>query len=152
MKVFDLQCANRHAFEGWFGSEDDYQSQHARAMVACPFCGNQEVTKKLSAPRLNLSGNHAVTEQPVEVLVANNDSTALTAAWLAAARHVLANSTDVGGRLARKVLFSGLGADIEVSHLNTLQRVIGADSKAITMASDDINTAHRSIRAELFSQ
>ena len=102
MKVFDLQCANRHAFEGWFGSEDDYQSQHARAMVACPFCGNQEVTKKLSAPRLNLSGNHTVTEQPVEVLVANNDSTALTAAWLAAARHVLANSTDVGGRFAEE--------------------------------------------------
>ena len=69
-----------------------------------------------------------------------------------ALERIAVTRTDVGGRLARKVLFTGPGADIEVSHLNTLQRVIGADSKAITMASDDINTAHRSIRAELFSQ
>jgi len=55
MKVLDLQCAQHHVFEGWFGSEDDYQSQLARGLLTCPMCGDASVTKKLSAPRLNLS-------------------------------------------------------------------------------------------------
>jgi hypothetical protein len=55
MKVLDLQCAQHHVFEGWFGSEDDYQSQLARGLLNCPMCGDASVTKTLSAPRLNLS-------------------------------------------------------------------------------------------------
>lgn len=55
MKVLDLQCAQHHVFEGWFGSEDDYQSQLTRGLVSCPMCGDASVTKKLSAPRLNLN-------------------------------------------------------------------------------------------------
>ena len=55
MKVLDLQCAQGHGFEGWFGSEDDFQSQQARALVQCPLCGDASISKKLSAPRLNLS-------------------------------------------------------------------------------------------------
>jgi hypothetical protein len=55
MKVLDLQCAQHHVFEGWFGSEDDYQSQLTRGLLNCPMCGDASVSKKLSAPRLNLS-------------------------------------------------------------------------------------------------
>ena len=55
MKVLDLECAQHHVFEGWFGSEDDYQSQSARGLLTCPMCGDASVTKKLSAPRLNLN-------------------------------------------------------------------------------------------------
>ena len=55
MKVLDLQCAQHHVFEGWFGSEDDYQSQLSRGLLNCPMCGDASVSKKLSAPRLNLS-------------------------------------------------------------------------------------------------
>jgi hypothetical protein len=55
MKVLDLQCAQHHVFEGWFGSEDDYQSQLSRGLLTCPMCGDASVSKKLSAPRLNLS-------------------------------------------------------------------------------------------------
>ena len=55
MKVLDLQCAQHHVFEGWFGSEDDFQSQLTRGLVTCPMCGDVSVTKKLSAPRLNLN-------------------------------------------------------------------------------------------------
>jgi hypothetical protein len=55
MKVLDLHCQHGHVFEGWFGSEDDFQSQLTRGLVECPLCGDQQITKKLSAPRLNLS-------------------------------------------------------------------------------------------------
>ena len=54
MKVLNLQCAGMHSFEGWFGSEEDYQSQRERGLVACPMCANSEVRKLPSAPRLNL--------------------------------------------------------------------------------------------------
>ncbi len=56
MKVLDLACQHGHRFEGWFGSEDDFQSQLARGLVQCPICDDAQITKRLSAPRLNLSG------------------------------------------------------------------------------------------------
>ena len=56
MKVLDLACQHGHGFEGWFGSEDDFQSQLARGLVQCPICDDAKITKKLSAPRLNISG------------------------------------------------------------------------------------------------
>jgi len=54
MKVLDLQCRHNHVFEGWFGSEEDFQSQLSRGLLTCPMCGDAHVTKMLSAPRLNL--------------------------------------------------------------------------------------------------
>lgn len=54
MKVLDLGCAQGHTFEGWFGSEADFQGQLGRGLVACPLCGDAAVSKRLSAPRLNL--------------------------------------------------------------------------------------------------
>ncbi len=54
LKVFDLQCSNSHIFEGWFGSHEDYDSQQARGLVTCPVCHSDTITKRLSAPRLNV--------------------------------------------------------------------------------------------------
>src|SRR5664279_4085471 len=56
MKVLDLRCGAGHTFEGWFASEDDYGSQRERGLLDCPVCGNAEVLRLPSAPRLNLSG------------------------------------------------------------------------------------------------
>jgi len=55
--VFNLGCAAQHRFEGWFASADDFESQRTRGLLACPLCGSPEVSKQLSAPRLNLSGS-----------------------------------------------------------------------------------------------
>lgn len=57
MIVFNLGCAALHRFEGWFASADDFESQRKRGLLACPMCGSAEVTKQLSAPRLNLSSS-----------------------------------------------------------------------------------------------
>lgn len=54
MKVLDLKCGQQHVFEGWFGSEDDFQGQLAKGLVECPLCGSADIQKQLSAPRLNL--------------------------------------------------------------------------------------------------
>lgn len=55
LKVYDLQCDQGHVFEGWFGSEDNYESQRTRGLLTCPICDSRQVSKKLSAPRLNIS-------------------------------------------------------------------------------------------------
>ena len=68
MKVLNLQCQHQHLFEGWFASEDDYQSQRSRDLVECPVCGDNSILKMLSAPRLNLltSRLHATPIQATE--------------------------------------------------------------------------------------
>ena len=102
MKVLNLRCGQQHAFEGWFASEDDYQSQNGRGLVECPLCADKAVSRLPSAPRLNLSGAKApetsvptpADKAPVEVT--------LQAAWMQAVRHVLANTEDVGERFAEE--------------------------------------------------
>jgi hypothetical protein len=54
MKVLDLHCTHGHCFEGWFGSQEDYDAQRARGLVTCPVCNDSGIVKRLSAPRLNL--------------------------------------------------------------------------------------------------
>lgn len=70
MKVLDLQCAMGHTFEGWFAFEDDFVSQLARSLVQCPLCGDADVHKKLSAPRLNLSTSRQEKHTEIEVVAA----------------------------------------------------------------------------------
>jgi len=100
MKVLDLQCAQHHVFEGWFGSEDDFQSQLARGLLNCPMCGDAHVTKKLSAPRLNLHATEASPNAshalPSLQEVTNLEPAQLQAALLKMVRHVVANTEDVG--------------------------------------------------------
>ena len=139
MKVLDLQCGQQHSFEGWFGSEDDFQSQLARNLVQCPMCGNSDITKKLSAPRFNLrksavpsaetaaESKNASTTEASNAPTASSTSTDLVAqtaktnptqqvaqrlnlspeaaevmqaAWLEVAKHVMANTEDVGSSFA----------------------------------------------------
>lgn len=127
MKVLNLQCGQQHSFEGWFGSEDDFQSQLQRGLVECPMCADKTVVKMPSAPRLNFGGHappNAAPEQastPASTPAAVIDAEPLTAlstvteqpsqsspspeqqaAFLNAVRHVLANTEDVGDRFANQ--------------------------------------------------
>ena len=98
MKVLSLQCSHGHAFEGWFGSEDDFQDQLGRGLVECPLCSDVQVAKLPSAPRLNL-GAAAPAEPPRQAVTAMPDAT-MQAAWMQMVRHVLANTEDVGEKFA----------------------------------------------------
>ncbi|MCL4770801.1 MAG: DUF1178 family protein [Burkholderiaceae bacterium] len=55
MKVLDLRCAHDHAFEGWFANEEDFQGQLVRGLLQCPVCGDGQIRKTLSAPRIQRS-------------------------------------------------------------------------------------------------
>lgn len=111
MKVLNLACSHQHLFEGWFASEDDFVSQCRRGLVQCPVCADPVVVKKLSAPRLNLSGARepqaagqeaALPASPSAPVRMGEVETALAAAWMAVARHVVANTTDVGSEFAEE--------------------------------------------------
>lgn len=98
MKVLNLQCANHHAFEGWFASDADFQSQQERGLVACPLCADSMVSKMPSAPRLNLGASRG--DEPVPA--GARPEAAMQAAWMRIARHVLANTDDVGEKFAEE--------------------------------------------------
>jgi len=128
MKVLDLKCAGQHVFEGWFASEDDFQSQLGHGLVQCPMCGDAAISKQLSAPRLNLgatppaipavnapaaadaatsggaspAGRELVPTGATPALSAQDlqDLQAVQADWLKMARHVMANTEDVGSHFA----------------------------------------------------
>ena len=108
MKVLDLRCGVGHLFEGWFASEDDYGSQRDRGLLDCPVCGNAEVMRLPSAPRLNLSGARPPEGAPAPASPAPAQATALAGAGTAAQRFVeavaelLNNTQDVGSRFAEE--------------------------------------------------
>lgn len=106
MKVLDLQCTIGHVFEGWFASEADFVDQNQRLQVQCPICGDPAVIKKLSAPRLSLSGSRSEpSKSESDCGVAPTPSIqgpATGDAILALARRVLAETTDVGDQFAEE--------------------------------------------------
>ena len=59
MKVLNLRCSRLHCFEGWFASENDFQSQLTRGLMECPVCADSEIQKMPSAPRLNFGAQAA---------------------------------------------------------------------------------------------
>ena len=105
MKVLDLQCRSEHVFEGWFASEEDFQSQLQRSLVQCPLCGDGQVHKRLSAPRLNLGATppgppaHSPSAPPLE---SSSHPPLLFSTWLQQARRMVAESEDVGSRFAEE--------------------------------------------------
>jgi hypothetical protein len=99
MKVLDLRCAHEHPFEGWFASEDDYLSQRERGLVECPLCGDKDIARLPSAPRLNVSG----AREPQAAQASGQEiGVTMQAAWLRAVQHVLKNTDDVGDRFAEE--------------------------------------------------
>jgi len=112
MKVFDLQCSAHHSFEGWFGSEADFVDQLARQLVQCPLCGDAQIEKLLSAPRLNLGRAQLPqtesADSAVPAATSVNDvalaapHTEVTQALLRMAKAMLEQTQDVGSQFAEE--------------------------------------------------
>lgn len=104
MIVFDLSCDNAHAFEGWFGSSDDFASQQARGLVTCPLCDSAVIAKAPMAPAVGAKSNRAA---PTPRAVANKPMPTEVAeafkALAAAQANALKSSEWVGDRFAAEV-------------------------------------------------
>ncbi len=66
MIVFDLCCAaGEHRFEAWFASSESFADQQARGLIACPVCGDRDVSKAVMAPRIGAKSNQRPVTNPV---------------------------------------------------------------------------------------
>jgi hypothetical protein len=45
MIAYDLQCANGHAFEGWFEDGKAYEAQKKKMLIACPVCNSTSIAR-----------------------------------------------------------------------------------------------------------
>jgi hypothetical protein len=89
MIVFSLTCYEKHAFDGWFRSSEDFHSQLDRGLVECPVCGDTNIVKQLSAPRINAgasatdkrdeAGTNALQTQHPSDKMTSEEMTAATA-------------------------------------------------------------------------
>lgn len=157
MKVLNLQCASGHAFEGWFGSEEDYQSQQSRGLLTCPMCGMAEVLRMPSAPRLNLSGarpppvgTSSTQSAPAGLAPATvpksraaqdvrgaqtPERAQAEAILLQAMRHVLANTEDVGSHFAEEARRIHHG---EIEHRNIRGEATPVEAQALRDEGIDV--------------
>ena len=135
MKVLDLRCSNGHGFEGWFASEEDYQSQNGRGLVDCPLCADRVVSRMPSAPRLNLSGARETPSPSPDTPVAPPGGPPLQALWMQAVRHVLANTEDVGPRFAEEARRIHYG---EAEQRNIRGQASAEEAKALVEEGVDI--------------
>lgn len=105
MIVFDLVCAGKHRFEGWFASSAAFADQQARGLLTCPHCGSAEVEKAPMAPAVPAKGNTrsepATSKQPVASKLPPELAKAMQALAKAQAK-ALANSTWVGDKFAEE--------------------------------------------------
>jgi hypothetical protein len=98
MKVLDLRCGSDHRFEGWFASEEDFQSQEERGLVSCPICADAHVFRLPSAPRLNVSHlREAAPPAPVDPKVVRQVH------FMRAVRQLMERTEDVGERFPEEV-------------------------------------------------
>ena len=119
MIVFNLSCAADHRFEGWFASGEEFDAQRGRGLLSCPMCGSSDVSKQLSAPRLNLhaqaddrhqahahakpakegkgGGKQVTPGQPVAMLSAQQEQLLRELV-----RQVVENTEDVGERFVEE--------------------------------------------------
>ena len=52
MIVLNLSCSNRHGFEGWFASAEEFSRQTESRLVSCPYCNDVSITRLPSGPHV----------------------------------------------------------------------------------------------------
>lgn len=105
MKVYNLRCQQTHQFEGWFASEQDFETQQAGGLIECPVCSDRHITRLPSAPRVHLS--RSSSEKPSSGNPSGNPSgrgevSAREGEWARLARVLIENTEDVGNNFAEE--------------------------------------------------
>ena len=99
MIVFDLICKDRHRFEGWFASGEDFTSQKNDGLLACPVCGAAHV-EKLPAAKIRTQSEPAVPVPAAASAVHAGTTEKLDVSRIV--DYILAHSEDVGTSFAEE--------------------------------------------------
>jgi hypothetical protein len=92
MIVYDLQCVQGHAFEGWFEGLDDLENQLQAKLITCPVCGLSRVARVPSG-----FGIAKKRSEPDHEMAANLLGRAVQ-------RYLRENFDDVGAGFAKEAL------------------------------------------------
>ena len=98
MIVFDLLCANGHAFEGWFASGAEFDRQKAARLVSCPACDGIDIARRPSAKVRVGKAQVAVPESPSAPAAPHDAIAGISPELLAKLREAVRNTEDVGER------------------------------------------------------
>ncbi|MBL8519083.1 MAG: DUF1178 family protein [Betaproteobacteria bacterium] len=132
MIVFNLSCSQDHTFDGWFRSAGDFDAQNARGLVECPFCSDRDITKQLSAPRLNVGAKEPAAEsgagEPREVMAAFLLPDLQAHMLKQFKSFIQANTENVGGQFAEVARRMHYG---EEKHRGIRGRVSAEESSAL---------------------
>lgn len=120
---FSLACDKDHGFEGWFRSNDDFDGQTGRGLVACPVCGSTNVDKALMAPAV-----HGTDEKPAATLALDPQKREMMRQLRDMVRAVKANAEDVGERFPEEARRIHHG---EVEARGIFGRATSEDAKAL---------------------
>jgi hypothetical protein len=52
MILYSVQCSHGHIFDEWFDNSADYDAKAAAGEIACPDCGDRQVSKAIMAPSI----------------------------------------------------------------------------------------------------
>ena len=141
MIVFNLSCSHSHTFDGWFRSAEDFDRQTGHGLVECPACGDAQITKRLSAPRINTgasedaSGNEATVTGPQQVMAASLMPNLQEHMLQQFKSFVRANTENVGGAFAETARKMHYG---EQAHRNIRGRV--SRDEAVELHEEGIET------------
>lgn len=94
---FSLICEREHEFEGWFRSNDDFETQKKRGFVDCPTCGSRKVDKALMAPAISTGAK----QEKIALAMGEAQRQAL-AQLRALSRKIRENADYVGDRFAEE--------------------------------------------------
>ncbi len=106
MIVLNLSCGNRHSFEGWFASLEEFQRQAGAQLVTCPHCNDACITKLPAGSHVRRA---ATEKSPAKAARKASDETRI----LAALEELLCDSENVGANFpeeARKIHYAEIPA------------------------------------------
>jgi hypothetical protein len=109
MIVFDLECINGHAFEGWFEDKKDLENQQQEGILQCPVCETISVEQKLSLISIKTSSSpSSKANQAQQALRANQEVMAEFTEKIT--EFVEKNYEDVGTSFSKEALKMHYGA------------------------------------------
>lgn len=63
MILYQLACHEGHEFEAWFHDSKTYDTQCESGDIVCPFCGDRDIVKALTAPYVSTKSSSKPAEK-----------------------------------------------------------------------------------------
>ena len=51
MIKYILKCENKHEFESWFSSSNEFEKLRKKKLIECIFCRSEKVVKSIMSPK-----------------------------------------------------------------------------------------------------